>query len=65
MPSGGDYDCIALILGTILRTINGVYLQLPDGNPSLAELKALQSEQRRILYPMTSGGCALSTARRC
>jgi len=45
MPSWHDYYCIALILVTILRTIDCVYLQLPLGNPRLAELKALQSEQ--------------------
>jgi len=45
MPSWRDYHRIALVLGTILRTINCVYLQLPGGNPPLAELKALQSVQ--------------------
>jgi len=45
MPSWRDYHRIALVLGTILRTIDCVYLQLPGGNPPLAELKASQSEQ--------------------
>jgi len=45
MPSWRDYHRIALVLGTILRTIDCVYLQLPGGNPPLAELQALQSEQ--------------------
>jgi hypothetical protein len=45
MPSGRIIHSIALILGTIVRTIDCVYRQLPDGNPPLAELKALQSEQ--------------------
>ena len=64
MPSGRVYHRIALILETILRTIDCVYLQLPGGNPPLAELKASQSEQLRILYPMTSVASAFSTARR-
>jgi len=42
---GCDYHRIALVLGTILRTIDCVYLQLPGGNSTLAELKASQSEQ--------------------
>ena len=45
MPSWRDYHRIALVGGTILRTIDCVYLQLPGGNPPLAELKASQSEQ--------------------
>ena len=45
MPSSRDYHRIVLVLGTILRTINCVYLQLSGGNPSLAELQAFQSEQ--------------------
>jgi len=45
MHSWRDYHRLALNLGTVLRTINCVYLQLPDGNPRLAELKASQSEQ--------------------
>jgi hypothetical protein len=45
MPSWRDYQHIALALSTILRTIDSVYLQLPGGNPTLAELKASQSEQ--------------------
>jgi len=64
MPSWRDYHHIALVLGTILRTMDCEYLQLPGGNPTLAELKASQSEQCRILYPMTSDACACSTARR-
>jgi hypothetical protein len=40
-----DYGGIALILGTILRMIDCVYLQLPGGNPPFAELKAMQSVQ--------------------
>jgi len=63
MPSWRDYHRIALVLGTILRTIDCLYLQLPDGNPPLAELKASQSEEWRILYPITSVACAFSTAR--
>ena len=64
MPSWCNFHRIALVLGTILRTIHCVYLQLPGGNPCFAELKALQSEQSHILYPMTSVACAFSTARR-
>jgi hypothetical protein len=45
VPSWRDYNRVALVLGTILRTINSVYLQLPIVNPPLAELKAWQSEQ--------------------
>jgi hypothetical protein len=45
MPSSPDYHRIALVLGTILQTIDWVYLQLPGGNPPLAELKASQREQ--------------------
>jgi hypothetical protein len=45
MPSWRDYQRIALVLGTILRTIDCVYLLLPGGNPTLAELKTSQSEQ--------------------
>jgi hypothetical protein len=45
MRSWRDYHRIALVLGTILRTIDFVYLQLSDGNPPLAELNASQSEQ--------------------
>jgi hypothetical protein len=45
MPSWCDYHRIALVLATILQTIDCVYIQLPDGNPPLAELKASQSEQ--------------------
>jgi hypothetical protein len=45
MPSWHDYDWIALVLGTILRTIDCVYLQLAGGNPPLGELKATQSKQ--------------------
>jgi hypothetical protein len=45
MPSWHNYHPIALVLGTILSTIDCVYLQLPDGNPALAELNASQSEQ--------------------
>ena len=63
MPSWHVFHTIALILGAILPTIDCVYLQLPGGNPPLAELKASQIAQCRILYPMTSVGCAFSTAR--
>jgi hypothetical protein len=45
MPSWRDYHCTALILGKILLTIDCVYLQLPSGNPPLAELGASQSKQ--------------------
>jgi hypothetical protein len=45
MPSWRDYQRIELVLGTILRTIDFVYLQLPGGEPPLAELKVLQSDQ--------------------
>jgi len=41
MLSWRTYHWIALVLGTILRTIGCVYLQLPVANPLLAELKAL------------------------
>jgi hypothetical protein len=58
-----DDHCIALVLGTILRTIDWVYLQLPHCNPPLVELKASQSEQSHILHPMTSVACAFFTGR--
>jgi hypothetical protein len=58
MPSWCNFDSVALILGTILWTIDLVYLQLPAGNPLMAELRASQSEQWLILYPMTSVACA-------
>jgi hypothetical protein len=45
MPSWRKYHRIALVLGTIHRTIDRVYLQLPGGNTPLAELKALQMQQ--------------------
>jgi len=45
MPSWRNYHRVALVLGTIHRTIDCVYLQLPGANPPLAELKALQMEQ--------------------
>jgi hypothetical protein len=64
MPSWRDFHRIALILGTILRTIVCIYLQLPGGNHSLAELNASQSEQWWILYPTKSLACAFCTARR-
>jgi len=44
MPSGPEHPRIALVLGTILRGIDCIYLQLPGGNPPLAELQASQSE---------------------
>jgi len=64
MPSSRGYHSIALGLGTILWTINCIYLQLPGGIPPLAELQVSQSEPWRILYTMTSVACAISTARR-
>jgi hypothetical protein len=39
MASWRDYHRIVLVLGTILLAIVCVYLQLPGGNPPLAELK--------------------------
>jgi hypothetical protein len=45
MPFWSDFHRIALVLGTILQTINCLYLQLPDGNAPLEELKASQSEE--------------------
>jgi hypothetical protein len=45
MPASRDFQRIEPVLGTILRTIDIVYFQLPGGNPSLAELKVLQSDQ--------------------
>jgi len=64
MSSWRNDHSIALVLGTIHQTIDCVYVPLPGGNPPLAELKALQMEQCRIFYPMTSVACAFSTARR-
>jgi len=64
MLSWHSYHRIALVLGTILRTIDYVYLQLPSGNRPLAELNTLQSEHWGVPYPMTSVMCAPSTARR-
>ena len=63
MPSWRKYHSIALVLGTILVTIDGVYLQLPSQNPPLADRNALPSEKSGILYPMKSVACPLSTAR--
>jgi len=45
MPSWPDYQWIAIILGTILRVIDCVYLELRGGNPVWLELEALQREQ--------------------
>jgi hypothetical protein len=45
MPSWRNYHRIALVLGTILETIDRVYLQLSGGNLPLPELTASQSEQ--------------------
>jgi hypothetical protein len=45
MSSWRNYHRIALVFGTIHRTIDGVYLQLPGVNPPLAELQALKMEQ--------------------
>jgi hypothetical protein len=45
VPSWRDYDSIERVLGTILQTIDCVYLQLSGGNPPLAELNASPSEQ--------------------
>jgi hypothetical protein len=44
MPSWRAYHRVALVVGTILRTIDCVYLQLPGGHPTMAELKASRSE---------------------
>jgi hypothetical protein len=44
-PSWRDYHRFALALGTILQTIDCVYLQFPGGHPTFAEQKASQSEQ--------------------
>jgi len=63
MTSWHDYHSIDLVLGTILQTIDCVYLQLPCCNPHLAEGKASQCEPCHILHPMTSVVCACSTAR--
>jgi len=38
-----NYHCIALVVGTIARTIGWVYLEFPDWNPPLAEFKPSQS----------------------
>jgi len=64
MPSWRGHHSIALVFGTILRTIDCVYYPLPGGNPPFAEQKALQSEQWHSLHLMTSVACAFSTARR-
>jgi hypothetical protein len=45
MLSWRDYHRVTLILGTILQIIDCVCLQLPGGNPPLAEPKASHSEQ--------------------
>jgi hypothetical protein len=45
MPSWRNYHRIALVLGTIHRTIDCLYLQLPGGYPPLAKLQALLIEQ--------------------
>jgi len=58
MPCWCSYHSIVFVLGTILLTIDPVYLQLPSRNQLLAELKAFQSEQWCIIYPMTSVACA-------
>jgi hypothetical protein len=44
MRSWRNDHIIALVVDTKHRTIDCVYLQLPSGNPPLAELKALQME---------------------
>jgi len=43
MPSWHGYHSIALVVGTILGTIDPIYLQLPGGNSPVAELKASRS----------------------
>jgi hypothetical protein len=63
MPSWRNYHGIALVNGTVHRTIDCVYLQLPGGHLPLEELEALEMEQWRIFYPITSGACAVSTDR--
>jgi len=62
MPSWRHYHSIAFVPGTILHTIDCVYLQGPRANPSVVELNASQIKQWHILYPMTSVACASSTA---
>jgi len=43
MPSLGDYHNVALVLGTIVRSIDCVQLQLPSGNLPLVELKVYKA----------------------
>jgi len=54
---------IALVLGSILRTIDCVYLLFSGWKPPFAELKPWQSEQWHLLYCITSVAWSLSTAR--
>jgi len=63
MRSWHNYHSTALVLGTLLPTIDCVYLQAPGGNLSLAELKASELKQWCILYPTTSIVFAVSTTR--
>ena len=63
IASWRNLDSNALVLGTILVTIDCVYLQLPSGNPHLAALRTSQSAQWPIHDSMTSIECACFTAR--
>jgi len=63
MCSWREYHSTVLVLGTILRTLDCVYLQLSGRNPSFAKLKVWENAQWCIVYPMTPVACAVSTAR--
>jgi len=61
MPSWHDYHGFALVLSTILQTIECVYLRLPGGNPPSAELKhrkanneiiSILRHQLLVLFPL-------------
>jgi len=60
MPCSRGYRSIALVIGTILRTIDCVYLQLPGGNAPLTVLQhgnanndvfSILWHQLRVLFP--------------
>ena len=63
MPSSCADHSIALVLGTILRTIDSVQHHVPCGIPHFAELNALQNEECGILYLIISVPSAFSTGR--
>jgi len=51
MPCWRDHHSIALILCTILQSIDCVYLQLPGGNPPFGRAKSIT--KRSMLYSLS------------